>query len=693
MEGTPRRNRVLVVDDNPSIFRDFQTILRGTIDVSDLDEIGKEIFGHDAPFSPQAHSYDLDYASQGEEGLECVRKALAEGNPYCVAFVDMRMPPGWDGLETIEQIWKADPDIQIVLCTAYSDHSWEDVCERIGITDKFLILKKPFDSAEVSQLTCSLATKWHLHKKASLKMEEMDCLVEERSRALVEAHERFRALLEQAVDAIFTFDLRGRFLDVNQQACRILGCTNDELRRLRVQDIELSAGLLEHARRFSAKDEHQTPITFESEYIRQNGGAFPVEIRLGPIHLNQQQVFLAISRDISERRKAEEERRRLDAKMLHVQKLDSLHLMAGAIAHSLNNMLLVILGNHELMTSDLPQNSPLHRYLAQSERAAERAAELSAMMLTYVGKGRESTANVDLRAVVGEVLDTMGEALPGGITLERTLQEELPAVRGDFEQLRQMCLNLISNAIEAIEPGTGLISVRCELEEFDEDYLQQTALGSELPAGPYVTLEVSDSGCGMDEKTIERIFDPFFTTKFPGRGLGLAAVFGVLRGHDGTVSVHSEAGKGTRIKVLLPPSTKPKPSPKEEVREVDYEGSGTVLLIDPEQAVREVGKQLLERLGFRALVAASGSEGIQVFREHRSEIRGVILDLSVHNEEGWEAFNELRSLQNDLCVLISSGFREERIREQFKGLQDCVFVQKPYRTGSLIRCLRQALPQ
>jgi len=390
--------------------------------------------------------------------------------------------------------------------------------------------------------------------------------------------------------------------------------------------------------------------------------------------------------------KAEEERRRLEAKMLEAQKLESLGILAGGIAHDFNNLLMAILGNADLALGLLPPASRAIHNVEEIVRASQRAADLCRQMLAYAGKGRIMAGRYDLSEIVRWMAKMLEVSVSKKASLRFSLAAELPEVLADATELSQVIMNLITNASESLGDESGSISVSTGVIECDRIYLFQNHLDDELSEGTYVYLQVSDTGCGMDEETQRRIFDPFFTTKFIGRGLGLAAVFGIIHGHRGAIKVHSEPGQGTSFTILLPAlAVQPKEPLPRAVWDAPLSSGGTILLVDDDPGVRDVGAQMLDGLGFKCLTAANGQEGLEVFRKHEGDIDCVILDLTMPEMGGEEVFGELRRLQSDVCVILSSGYNEDDVTQRFVGKGLAGFVQKPYTSDKLRLTLNHVL--
>jgi PAS domain S-box-containing protein len=396
--------------------------------------------------------------------------------------------------------------------------------------------------------------------------------------------------------------------------------------------------------------------------------------------------------DITSVRRAEEERLELERQVQHGQKLESLGVLAGGIAHDFNNLLTAVLGHVELALRSLAPASPARGAVEKIELAASRATELARQMLAYSGKGRFTVEPVDLGEVIREMNELLAASIGKGAVLRYELAEDLPAIEADVTQIRQIVMNLIMNASEAIGDRDGVISVMTGKRELHEIDLSDALVDHRLSVGSYACLEVSDTGSGMDPETRERIFDPFFTTKFTGRGLGLAAVLGIIRGHGGAITVRGEPGKGSTFTVYLPACHRPaKPRESRPSETDEWRGSGTILLVDDEETVRTVGRAMLEELGFSVETAPDGREAVDLYRRRAEEIRGVVLDLTMPHMSGEETLRELRRIRKDVVVVMASGYSEEHIAPRIADGGLAGFVQKPYRLAHLAGTLRRAL--
>jgi signal transduction histidine kinase/ActR/RegA family two-component response regulator len=416
----------------------------------------------------------------------------------------------------------------------------------------------------------------------------------------------------------------------------------------------------------------------------------------------QVKYIIGASVNITERKRAEVERLNLERQVQHAQKLESLGILAGGIAHDFNNLLMAILGNADLAMDELSPHAPARDNIKEIEKAAKRAAELSRQMLAYSGKGRFVVEPVDLNEFVEEMAHLLEVSISKKAVLKYNFSNNLPSIDCDATQIRQIIMNLITNASEAIGDKSGVIAMSTGAMECDRAYLDgvdeimRAGLNEPLPEGLYVYLEVADTGCGMDAETTQKVFDPFFTTKFTGRGLGMAAVLGIVRGHRGAIKIYSEVAKGTTFKVLFPASGLPANSDALKRRDIDrseeWQGRGTVLIADDEETIRAVGKQMLGRMGFDVLTAGDGREAIELFQDRTDDIVCILLDLTMPHVDGEQAFRELRRIRPDVIVILCSGYNEQDATQRFAGKGLAGFIQKPYNMAELRGKLMEVLP-
>jgi PAS domain S-box-containing protein len=510
--------------------------------------------------------------------------------------------------------------------------------------------------------------------------------------ALRESEARYRNLVERASDGIVTAS-EGYIWFANQTIADMLGVTPQDMEGQPFQQFFApSQREIVYSRHMRRLQGEELPSVYETLLLHHDGHEVPAELSASVLMEGGKPSIVALLRDISERKRIEEERLLLEHQIQHSQKLESLGVLAGGIAHDFNNLLMGILGNAGLALMELPTESPVRRTLERLETAALRAAELTNQLLAYSGRGKFVIEPVNVNVLIEEMVNLLQAAVPKNVVLRLDLARNIPVIEGDATQLRQVVMNLIMNAAEAIGDRSGAITVSSGVTAVDKAYLAGTYLDEDMPEGLYSYVEISDTGCGMDEKTRLRIFDPFFTTKFTGRGLGLAAVLGIVRGHKGTLKVYSEPQRGSTFKILLPAIGEVAPGihAAGEAGPATA-GSGVILVVDDEETVRTVARIALEKAGFRVLTAVDGREALELFHREPGLIDLVLLDMTMPHLSGEEAFRELRRMRQDVRVILSSGYNEMDAVSKFAGKGLAGFIQKPYRPIDLISRVKSVL--
>lgn len=502
------------------------------------------------------------------------------------------------------------------------------------------------------------------------------------------AWRRLTAIVEHSDDAILSETLDGTIETWNRGAQVIFGYTPDEAIGKNVSLIipfDRAQELPGFRKRLMAGESIRN---HETQSKRKDGSLVDVAITLSPLLDEQGKVIGAskIIRDITHTKL-------LHDKIQHAQKLESLGILAGGIAHDFNNLLMGILGGADLALMEMSPQAPGRECIDVIQKSAVRAAELCHQMLAYSGKGKFVVRPINLSELVEEMSHLLEVSISKRAVLKYHFAENLPLVEVDATQIRQVVMNLIMNASDAIGDKSGVITVSTGAIEADKDYLSETYLDDDLPEGCYVYVEVSDTGCGMDEETKSRIFDPFFTTKFTGRGLGLAAVLGIVRGHRGALKIYSQVGRGTTMKVLFPCSDETQSSSLQQGKDHadDWKASGKVLVVDDDETVLVVAKRMLENHGFEVLTAGDGTKGVELFQAYKDEIVLVLLDMTMPHMDGDEAFREMRRIRGDARVILSSGYNEQDATNRFAGKGLAGFIQKPYRTNQLLAKVRETL--
>jgi len=516
-----------------------------------------------------------------------------------------------------------------------------------------------------------------------------------------QAQLKYQAVFDRANDGIFIHDVQtSELLEANQRACTALGYSLDELKRTHLGAVSANEApyTIEEAKYRMKMALAGEPQLFEWKARKKNGETFWTEVNTRRIKIGDEDRLVSIIRDIDQRKRAEEEQRRMESQVQHVQKLESLGVLAGGIAHDFNNLLMGILGNADLAREVVPATSPARELIGDIILAAKKSADLCRQLLAYSGRGRIDLKTRHLSDVVRDLSRMLEVSVTKKAELTYDLAAKLPPVRADVSQLSQVLMNLITNASEAVGDTPGTISLTTGVEVCDRSSLQSTCLGQDLPEGRYCFIEVADSGCGMNAEIKDRIFDPFFTTKFTGRGLGLSAVLGIVRGHRGTIRIESEPGAGTTITVLLPAAAGndlaaagESTAGRQAAANDSWRGNGTVLLVDDEQEVRTVARRMLELLGFSVLVAANGRQAIEIYRERAAGICCVVLDLTMPHMDGKETFHELCRIDGDVRVVLASGYNEREVTERFTEQAPARYIQKPFTAAALAETLRKTL--
>lgn len=705
---TPRPPRILIVDDNPAIHVDFRKILGGAGGAEPhLDAAEAALFGESEVVSTQ-DTFRLDSAHQGQEALAMVRKALEEEDPYQLAFVDVRMPPGWDGVETLERLWQVAPDLQAVICTAHSDYAWDDFVRRLGKTDSLLILKKPFETIEVLQLAHALTRKWELARQAQLCIADLDRLVQQRTAELVAANqelqrevaERLRAEValresEARFSRAFEFSpvplalLRThpwRYVDVNPAFAELCGASRAELMAAGGDQLQwLSQGPSAAPIRLDPeKPLRQHPCLLR----RPDGQERRVLLSTQPFVLGAEPCLMLAAEDITAQVRLEEQLRQ-------TQKLEAVGQLTAGIAHEFNNILTVILGNVSLLQSGDVNPALQGALLERTAEYAQRAARLTQQLLAFSRRQWFRPKPVDLGQTLQKLAPTLARALGDRHTLELRTSLQLPAALVDPHGIEQVLVQLLLNARDAAPEG-DTIQITTGQVELDEATAAQTP---EARPGRFVWFEVTDHGCGIPPEVLPRIFDPFFTTKGFGRatGLGLSTVHGIVKQHEGWVEVRTHPGQGSTFRVYLPVApalpAEPPPPPTALPAAGPPQGQGPIiLLVEDELPVRDLTAELLKRRGYRVLKAADADEALRIW-----ETCGVVPDLLLTDVvmpgtmSGHDLARTLQCLNPDLKVIYTSGYSPDVIREAMEREPGVVFLPKPYHPQALFQAIQQCL--
>ena len=400
--------------------------------------------------------------------------------------------------------------------------------------------------------------------------------------------------------------------------------------------------------------------------------------------------LISVGLDITQQKQLEAERQRLETKVQEAQRLESLGVLAGGLAHDFNNLLMGVLGNAGIARRTVQAGSLVDEKLSEIETAAQRAAELTNQMLAYSGRARFTSDSFDLNTVVEEMARLLRTVVSKKAALSLHLGNDALPIEADAAQVRQVVMNLITNASDALADQPGAVTIATGMRHFDRHFLSEVVPDEDLTEGNYAFLEVADTGVGMDEETRARIFDPFFTTKFTGRGLGLAAVLGIMRSHGGGIRVQSSPGEGTRAIALFPPAEADDAMLEDGIDDDSWEGQGAVLVVDDEEIVRNLMATVLEDAGFEVLTATDGVEALEIFEANSDRIRLILLDMMMPRMNGEEVYTEIRAKRPDTSIILMSGFSEEQVTSKISG-DTARFLKKPFQIAALLDTVQDLL--
>ena len=536
--------------------------------------------------------------------------------------------------------------------------------------------------------------------------EELESRVAERTAALERANEqtqaseeKLRRISESARDGILMVDHLGRTSYMNGAAEAMLGNDREEFLGkpiLRTVVPERFISMLDQAFREALETGEGPGLGQTRELVirRKDGTELPVELSMSSVkHLGSWHL-VAVVRDISQRKSEDEERRRLAEQLQEAQRLESLGALTGGIAHDFNNLLTAILGHAGLMEELVPRDFPLRGSIQEIRNAGQRLADITQQLHAYSGSGRFLVEPVRIGDLVAEMAELLRTSVSKRAQLDFRFQFDLPAVMGDRGQLQQVIVNLITNASEALEDGDGEVRLSASSVELDQGRLDGFRHGAGLTPGQYVMIEVSDTGAGITPEIEAKMFEPFFSSRFAGRGLGLAAVSGIVRGHQGGIEVDTRVGEGTSIRIFLPASESSDHAATQEIELLGHtSATGTVLVVDDEAPVRILAQQVLEEFGFEVLTAEDGLKAVETYRRLGTSIDLILLDLTMPNMDGEQALRVIQELDPEVKVLLSSGYSRNETMKRFQGCRVAGFVAKPYEMQELLWEVRLALSE
>lgn len=525
--------------------------------------------------------------------------------------------------------------------------------------------------------------------------QELEAEIQERRRAEEErrqSEEKYRTLLENIEDGFYEVDLKGNFTFFNSAMEKLLGRARHEMLGMNYREYMDESNVRQVFDCFNkifrtgeaekgftwelvAKDGTQRTVDSSVSLVRDKDGA--------PIG------FQGVARDITDRKKAESEKQRLELQLRHSQKMEAIGTLAGGVAHDFNNLLAGILGYASMLKSMGMPGDPVAKAAEVIEKAGQRASQLTQQLLGFARKGKMQNAPVDLHSTVQEVVALLSRTIDKNITIIQKLRAPMAAILGDPGQLQQVILNLAVNARDAMPNGGNLI--------FETDIMDldgRTALRfDEMPAGRYLVLSVSDTGCGIPKELQERVFEPFFTTKEQGKGtgMGLAMVYGIVKNHGGTVTLYSEEQCGTRFQVYLPLSQEISPAAAASETAAPIMGSGRILVVDDEEVVRDMASDLLKALGYDVIAVSDGVEAVEYYKHHGDGIALAVIDMIMPRMGGRECFRELKKMNPDVKAILSTGYSRDGAAQEILDEGMLGFAQKPYRMRQLSEVVASAM--
>ncbi len=503
-----------------------------------------------------------------------------------------------------------------------------------------------------------------------------------------ESEQRFENLFENSADPIFICNLDGKFLEVNRIACDRLGYARDHLLRMMPSDLDtpqFAAGVAEGL----ATVRRDGYAVFESEYVCSDGSVLPVEVNARTMELAGRQVILSVARDITERRRAQEERERIQAQLQQSAKMDAMERLAGGIAHDFNNLLTGIIGSADMLRVHSEPGTDVYNAAETIEEAADRAADLTKQLLGFARRGEHQFVGLYIHETIQEAISLFSRTIDPDVRITMKLDTTASVIMGDPTQIEQVFINLAFNARDAMPDG-GELTIATQTVILDDEDAKK--LAGAIP-GRYVCVSVSDTGCGMTDEVKQHIFEPFFTTKPEGEGtgMGLATVHGIVENHGGFVEVHSELNSGSVFSVHLPLAEAEVVEQFVGDEQRPVSGRGRILLVDDESVVRQVVSAMLRTLGYDVTTAENGKEAVEYFRDHHEQVDLIVLDMIMPEMGGRDCFKAVQQIDPDVKVILASGYgRDARAQAMLdEGVR--AFIQKPCRVQEISEVVARVL--
>jgi len=682
--------RVLVIDDTAAIHDDFRKILHPEMTASP-----RLLAAVSAVLGPRENAasrkiFEVDCALQGQDGLAMLRQARAEQRPYALAFVDMRIPPGWDGIETIRQLWAEDPTLQAVICTAYSDYSWNQTVQALGDTDNLVILKKPFDNIEVLQLAHALTQKWAATRAAQARMADLDEAVRQRTAELRSSEERFVLAFQASPMPSALQNLADRsYLDVNAAFVRLSAYAREDLLQCPPEHLDLWADPVGWADVFDEL-RAQHPVLERRLQLRPRKGAVrEILFSAQPLSIGGQACALTVLQDVTDQL-------RLENQLRQAQKMEAIGQLAAGIAHDFNNLLTVILGYTADTAGEATLPPALRDNLAQVRSAAERAATLTRQLLVFSHQQASQMIPLDLATVLFGLREMLGRLIGENIEITWNCPAGLPRILADSAGLEQSVINLMVNARDALPRG-GRILVHLRSAQLDADGARRHP---EARPGRYVSLAIADNGCGMPPAVMNRLFEPFFTSKPVGKGtgLGLSTVYAIVHQLRGWIEVESTVGHGSTFTLFIPALEEEVATPALDgppvvnTASTVRRGNERVLLVEDDPFIRSMLTRFLQREGYRLTAAMDGPSALDAWAAAQGQFDLLITDMVMPNGlSGAQLTERLRDQNPRLKAILISGYSPELLDTGAEQLKSIRMLMKPFTHEKIIETMREVL--
>ena len=602
-----------------------------------------------------------------QEATDCLER-LDEINPD-VVIADYLLP-GMNGIEFLKSLNREQRDIPVIIITGQGDENLAIQAMKLGAWD-YLVKSGDFFTL-IPSVIGKVVREWKLKE------------------SLQGSQRRFREIFSQSPIGIAVYDQNGLLVEANKSCMDIFGVSDPvHMESFKLIDApnappELKTRLLKgETVRYEAPFDFDNVSEFELFERDRSGVAF-LEIVITPMEGGSGRCdsgYLVQIQDITRRKQAEEEK-----KEIQVQRMESIFTLAGGIAHDFNNALSGITGNIELLKMDLPNMANIDRYVAAMSSAAQRMVHLTDQLLAYARGGKYLSTNISLSEFVEETLPMIQHKIAPAICVKTNLASDISNVEADMTQMHMAFSAVVINAAEAVE-GQGQIIIRTSNKEIDEGIAKYNP---GLKPGRYSCLTVQDDGKGMDAETKRKIFEPFFTRKFQGRGLGMAAVYGIVKNHGGWISVESQLGKGTVVRIYLP-AVEAKPKETKKPKAELARGTGTILIVEDEEQVMDVTRTILKRLGYHVLTARTGMEGVNVGRSYDGDIDLAIIDIYLPDMRGDVIYKLLMKARNNLKVIICSAYAFDDPAQKILNAGAQAFIQKPFRLATLSEEVKNVL--